>query len=132
MADPAQLTTISWNGTAIPEIESFTGPALGHEVIEVTDLDNTAAQYIAGEVFDAGEVTLNLHFDPDNAVHDAIADDCIAGNSRTVVVTFQNGTAATNTYSLTAFATNVTPAGSTKGALTGSVTLKGTGAITIA
>jgi len=131
MADIAQLTTISWNGTTIPRITSFNGPSMGTPIINVPDLDDTAVEKISSALFDGGQLSLSLNFEADNAVHDAMVDDNIAGTPRTVVLQFQNGTAATSEYSCTAFCTQFTPSGNTGEQLTADVTLDITGAVTI-
>lgn len=132
MADPAQGTVFSWRATTISEIVSFTGPAITRDLIDVANLSSTVRPYIDCGVYDPGEVTLELNFQADTAIHDQLADDCISGTAGALVVTFLNGTAATNTYSCNAIVTAFTPAGSVADKLTGSVTIKGTGAVTIA
>ena len=126
MANVAQGTLISWGATNIPEIASFTGPSLAHETLDVTDLDSTGKDYLPAGVYDMGEIGLELNYDPDNAIHDQLVDDCLAGTPRQVVVTWLNtGTAATTTWTFSAFATGFSPGGSTGDKLT----VTGTGAI---
>jgi len=132
MANVAQGTLISWGATSIPEIASFTGPSLAHEALDVTDLDSVGKDYLPAGVYDMGEIGLELNYDPDNAVHDQLVDDCIAGTPRQVIFTWLNGTAATTTWTFSAFATGFSPGGSTGDKLTASLTLKGTGSVSIA
>jgi len=131
MADIAQLTTISWNGTAIPRITSFNGPGMGTPIINVSDLDDTAVEKISSALFDGGQLSLSLNFEAEDTTHDAMSDDNIAGTSRAVVMTWQNGTNATNTWSCNAFCTQFTPGGSVGEQLTADVTLDVTGVVTI-
>jgi len=132
MADIAQLTTISYAGTAIPRITSFNGPGMGTPIINVADLDDTAVEKISSALFDGGQLSLSLNFEADDTMHNHLNDECIAGNSGAVVITFQNGTSATNTYSFTAFPTNFTPTGNVGEQLTAEVTLDVTGTVLIA
>ncbi len=132
MADIAQGTKFNWGGTDIPEIDSFTGPNITHEALDVTDLDSTGQDYLPAGVYDMGEVGLELNYDPDNAVHTQVVADTIAGTERAVIVTWLNGTSATNTWTFQALPTGFTPAGAQSDKLTSSLTLKGTGVVTVA
>ena len=132
MADVVKGTTFSWNGTAIPKITSFSGPGMATPILDVSDLDDSAKEKISSALFDGGQLTLSLNFEADDTVHDAMVDDCIAGNSQSVVMEFQNGTSATNTYSFTAFVTNFTPSGNTGEQLLAEVTLDITCTVNIA
>ena len=131
MADVAYNTGLSWGGTSIPNVTSFTGPSLSAEAVDVTDLNDTARAYIAANLYDAGEVTLDINFEADNSLHDQMADDLIAGTERAFVVTFQNGTNATTSWSCNALVTAFTPSGNVGEALKASVTLKATGGLNI-
>ena len=130
MADVSQGTTISWAGTTIPCVQSFDGPGMTTPIIDVSDLSDTARNKISSALFDGGQITTNVFFEPDNAVHDAIADAVIAGTSAAIVVTFAD--AGTTTYSFNAFATELTPSGSTGEVLTTSITFDVDGTVTIA
>lgn len=131
MADIAQLTTISWNTTAIPRITSFNGPNMGTPIINVPDLNDTAVEKISSALFDGGQLSMSLNFEADDTTHNAMNDDCIAGTPRAIVLQFQNGTSATNEYSCTAFCTQFTPGGNVGEQLTAEVTLDVTGVVTI-
>jgi len=86
MTVAAKGTVLQLGNGATPEkfltianVVSISGPTISHEVIDVTDLEDDAAQYIASAVMDGGEITLELNFEADDSTHDAVADDVIAG-----------------------------------------------------
>ena len=71
----AQGITIARMGTTafetIPNVVSFQGPGGQAQVIDVTNLSSTAKEKRMG-LRDEGSLSLTLHFDPDNAVHDGL------------------------------------------------------------
>lgn len=58
----------------IPNVVSFQGPGGQAQVIDVTNLSSTAKEKRMG-LRDEGSLSLSLHFDPDNAVHDGLRSD---------------------------------------------------------
>ena len=74
----AQGITIARMGTTafetIPNVVSFQGPGGQAQVIDVTNLSSTAKEKRMG-LRDEGSLSLSLHFDPDNAVHDGLRSD---------------------------------------------------------
>ncbi len=131
MADPAQGTVFKYATSTVPKIESFSGPSFSAPIINVSDLATTCVEKIASGISDGGQLTLELNFEADNAIHDAIADAVIAGSTAACVLTFLNPGATTTTYSFTAFPTEFTPSASTGEALKASVTLDITGEVSI-
>lgn len=57
--------------TKIAQATSLGGPSQENPEIEVTDLDSTAKEYIAGLV-DNGEITAALNFDPATTTHQTL------------------------------------------------------------
>ena len=74
----AQGITIARMGTTafetIPNVVSFQGPGGQAQVIDVTNLSSTAKEKRMG-LRDEGSLSLTLHFDPDNTVHDGLRTD---------------------------------------------------------
>jgi len=62
--------------TAVPEITAITGPTATKAQIDVTDLSSTAKQFLGG-LADFGQMTVEIHYIPGNAVHTAIRNDFI-------------------------------------------------------
>ena len=106
MADKAQGTVISWAATTIPNVQSIGGPAGSNPTVDVSDLSDTARAKISSALFDGGQITVNVHFEPDNAVHQAIIDAVRTGTSGAVVITFADG--GTTVYTVNAFPTEAT------------------------
>lgn len=128
----AQSTDIKWNGTTIPYVTSFTGFGVTHAMLDDTDLSDTLAQRIASGIGDSGEMTLELNWDPNNAVHNALVNDMVAGTSRALILQVPNAAAGTNTWSATSFCSAFTPTGSRGEQLTASVTIEATSTLTLA
>lgn len=129
MADIAQGTVLAWNGTTIPKVTDFSGPGLSHATIDVSDLSQTAMEFIAAGIYDAGELTLSLNFEPDEAVHAALATDLQAGTERVFSITFADG--GSTDYTSNAFCTSFEPSGSVADKLSTAVTIKFTGHMTL-
>ncbi len=130
MGDVAQGTKISWRGTDVAEIVSFTGPAITHEPVDLTDLDDSAMQFKPAGVYDPGEISVELNYDEDLAIHGTLVTDIISGTTGALVITFDNAGAGTGTMSATAFVIGFTPGGSVGDKLTASASWKLSGTLT--
>ena len=129
MADKAQGTTFSYKGTAVGQLTSISGPGISNPTVDVSSLDDVARKKISGGIVDGGQVTLGLTFDADDTMHGLLASDLIAGNSGQAVITWQNGTSATSTWTFTVFPTEMSPVASVGEALTADVTFDVNGTI---
>ena len=129
MADIAQGTKFNWGGTDIPEIDSFTGPGISHEALDVTDLDTVGKDYLPAGVYDMGEVGLELNYDPDNATHVQLLTDLDAETSHNCRVTWPD-VSPSKTWTFPAFVKSFGPSASVDAALTADVTLRLTGIVT--
>jgi len=128
MADTAKGTVLKKVSTAIGKIASINGVSVSATAIETTDLDAAAKTFIAGP-YDAGEVTLELRFEPDDTNHNQILTDLCAGTPAVYHIEWPDATSTD--YQFTAFPTNFSPGAAVDGELTCSVTLKATGAIVV-
>jgi len=130
MADAGQGTTFSWNGQAIGKIGNLSGPSITNPTVAVTDLDSTWQEYISSAVASGEEMSIDINWEPDDATdHQPIIADCIAGTSRTAIITWNSGT--NRTWTFTAFCTTFgDPTASVGESLTASVTFQPSGAIT--
>ena len=129
MAAKAQLTTLLYATTSVGKIQSFSGPSISHPVIDVSSLSDSSRQKIAAGIVDSGQLTFDILFEGDLAIHNHLMDEVIAGNSGACVLTLQ-GLTATSSYSFTAFPTEITPSGSVGEAVQASVTFDITGVVT--
>ena len=123
MADKAQATTLSYDGTAVVRITSISGPSMSNPTVDVSDLDDTIRDKISSCLCDSGQLTLGLNFEADAATHDHLADEVIAGGDGECIIEWQNGTNGTTKWTFTAFPTEFVGTANSGEALTASVTL---------
>jgi predicted secreted protein len=111
----------------IPGIKSFSGPGGSASVIDVTDLQSTAKEKRVG-LQDEGQLTLNINYTPDNAVHMGLRADLAAQTLRNFKMTFTDD--GDTTWSFAAFVTGFPVQGGVDAVVEASVTLEISGAIT--
>ena len=129
MADTAKGTTLAWGTTAVGKIESLSGPSIEHPAVDITDLDDATRELIESGVADIGEVTIEVHFEPDLPIHDQLVDDCIAGTSRVLQIDWSDG--GSTVWSCNAFCTSFEPSAPVGEDLAASITFKCTSTLTI-
>ncbi len=129
-ADPAAGTILKWNGTAITEIVSFTGPNPSVETVEATDLSDSSKEFVNVNVYNPGEVTIELNFDPDGTMENVMLTDFLAFTQRVFQIEWLNGTAATSAWSANAFIISFEPSGAVQDKLSASVGIKLSGTLT--
>ena len=84
--------------TTIKGVEGFQGPTGSKPDIEVTAIDDTATQYVAG-VPDYGNVTFDLFWDPDETTHAQLLSDFqTVGSSRNFKIVCVNTGLAVVTF----------------------------------
>ena len=125
----AKNTVISWGGTTVGQLTSFNGMGVSAETLDVSDLDDTAKQYITSGLYGAAEVSVDAHFDPGLAIHGQCAADVLTGTARVLAVTFPD--AATTDYTANAICTGFTPSGAVGDKLTATITWQPTGTVTL-
>jgi len=117
-------TTVSIGGVAIAEILDVTPPGMSRESIQSSHMGSTIAHdFIPSKLYDGGEVTLEIAFDPNWAVP-------ISAAAQSVVITFPDS--GSSTWTFDAFVTGYEPTDPLEDRMTASLTLKVTGAVTIA
>ena len=125
----ARSTTESGSYTPLAQITNITGPELSRDTIDVSDLSSDWAEFVSA-MADAGEVTLDLVFDPADSNVTQLRED-LENASAGELVFFQI-VWPTPDEDYVQFAALVTKYGSINqphdGALTASATLKISGA----
>ena len=117
--------------TTIAEVIGFSGPTTAANEIEVTTLASTAKEFIAGLV-DNGEVSLEVNAVPKDTQHRQIRADISAGTVRNYLIDFNDKEGAettSTTYEFAAFVKEFPLSAAADDKLSGTVTLRITGAI---
>lgn len=125
--DPTELFT------TIAEVTGFDGPSVEAAEIEVTSLQSTAKEFIAG-LKDNGEISINLNFVPRNAQHKQLIADITSGEKRNYQIDWNDLTGAETSSTLwtfEAFVKGLPVSASPDAALTGTATLRVTGDVTV-
>ena len=138
MADVSQQTFFQIGDGASPEeflnlgeVVGISGPSLSVTALDVTNLADTAKAFIASEVYDGGEITLEVNFEPDTQFHADMIVDMLAFTP--AEVTIQYADAGTTTYTLAAcIITGFEAGASVDEKLSGTFTIKVGGAVSIA
>lgn len=98
-------TTLSWNGTAVADIIKIGDLEISAKPIEVTNLNSTAKEYIAGLV-DVGELKIEGNFYAGDTNGQITLKSAVGSSSGTLLVTFPTATGAS--WTCTAFVTSFT------------------------
>jgi len=114
--------------TAIPEIKTIGGPTGASDLLEATNLDSTAKEYVLG-LADSGEIRLGMNWDPTNAVHVNLYTDWQNRTKRNFQIIFSDTGAALMAFA--AFVQNYEISGGVNAIVEASITLKITGAVTL-
>lgn len=113
-------------------VVSIQGPGISNDVLDATELASTGGwrEKIAG-LKDGGDLTLELHYVPDNAAHGDAGDGLLATLVAGTAYNFQISWPDTSTtlFQFAAIVSNFTPSAPFDGKLTSSVTLSITGAV---
>lgn len=113
--------------TTIALVKDIKGPGRSLGTEETTHQASTSAEYVAG-VPDAGEISFDMDYDPSDTQQQGLVTDMTGRTLRNFKVIFPDAGAAE--YAFAAFVTKFETDMKVKGALTASVTLKISGAIT--
>jgi predicted secreted protein len=112
----------------VAEVKDIKGWSASLSTEDTTHQGSTAAEFVAG-VLDYGEVSFDVNFDPAGVSHDKLFDDMVAKTKRNFKLVMTDSGAAE--YSFSAFITKFELDMKVKGALTASITLKISGAVTL-
>ena len=118
-------TTVSFNAVAIAEVLDVTPPAMSRESVQSSHMGTTVAHtFLPTKLYDGGEVTLEIAFDPKLTTAFTNVD------AQEVIITFPDS--AGTTWTFQAFITGYEPADPLEDRMTATLTLKVTGEIVIA
>jgi hypothetical protein len=117
-------TTVTFNSIALAEILDVTPPGMSRESVQSSHMGTvTAHTHLPTKLYDGGELTLEIAFDPKLVMPFA---DTVAA----CVILFPDSAASTWTFD--AFVTGYEPADPLEDRMTATITLKVTGVITVA
>lgn len=113
------------------EVRDISGPGLSMDAIESTSHTTTGGfrDRVAG-LLDAGEVSFDINWDPNNVTHEALRADMLARVRRNFQVVFPSS--PTETWNFAALITSYEIGAPVDGILTASITLTMLGAPTFA
>ncbi|WP_254510420.1 phage tail tube protein [Anatilimnocola floriformis] len=122
-------TTIKMGSDVTAQVLSISGPAFSLSAIDATNLASTWKEYVPG-IHDIGELTFEIQYNAGETTHAGLTTAHIAKTVSTWTLTFTDTGAAT--WAFSGFITGFEPGGMEEdGIVTASVTVQGTGAITI-
>jgi len=113
--------------TSFGEVLSIGGPNLSRPMIETTNMDSTAREYIAGGFYDAGTVDIELQYDPGNTGHDAMTSAITAGTEHSFKITWSD----TSTASFDGFVESFSVTAEMEDRLTASMSIRTNGTLTL-
>jgi predicted secreted protein len=128
-------TLLKRDGTAVAQVQSISGPGLTLDTEDVTSHDSTGGwEEVVATILRSGEVSLDIVYDPAAATHKYAAGgllhDLVSRTAVSYTLVFSD--TANTTWTFSAFVTGFEPSAPHDGALTAAVTLKLTGAPTLA
>lgn len=118
--------------TTIGQVRNISGPSFSLDTSDVTTHDSAGGwrEFVA-TLLDAGEITLEIVWDPDLATHISLRQDLVARlSSRNFKIIFPDATSTT--WTIPASVTAYQPEAPVDGELSASITLKLTGQPTLA
>ena len=117
-------TTVSIGGSALAEVLDITPPGMSRESIQSSHMGTLVAHtFSPSKLYDGGEADFELAFEPNWAVP-------ISAAAQSVVITFPDS--GSSTWTFDAFVTGYEPTDPLEDRMTATLTLKVTGAVTIA
>lgn len=125
-------TLLKRNGTTIADVKDISGPNFSRGTIDCTSHSSASGwkEFVTG-MKENGEVSFSINFDPTAATHaynTGLLDDFIDGTLQTFTLTFPDSTV----WSFTAYVTAFGVTEPVEGVLGANVTLKLSGAPTLA
>lgn len=128
----SQTTTFTYDGTAIGDVVSLSAPSITVATIDTTNIASIYRTFLGGTI-DSGEMSLELMYDPNEAGSAKLeaaweATAATAPQAKECVITFSDG----SSYTFQAILTGMQASAAIDAVITCSVSLKVTGAITVA
>ena len=128
----ANTTTFSYDGTNIADVVSISAPSVTVATIDSTSMADVYRTFLGGTI-DSGEMSLEVQYDPNEtgyakleAVWEATAS--VAPVAKACVITFSDS----STYTFNAIRVGMQVSAQNDSVVTASISLKVTGAITVA
>jgi hypothetical protein len=119
-------TILKHGSVTVAQRVSIGGPSMSVGSVEKTNLDSTAKEYRPG-LFDMGELSLSLQYDPKDSSHQGITTSMTTKAVETWTVQWVDG----STLSGSGFVTAFNPGGmEVEGNVSADVTIKYTGVVT--
>lgn len=124
-------TVLTIGGATVVQVRDISGPSLALDTEDVTTHDSTGGwEEHVGTILRSGEVSFEIEYDPVAATHAALLTTMTSRTAAACTIVMPD--AGATTFSFSAFVTGFEPGMPHDGALTASVTLKPTGAVTTA
>lgn len=117
-----------FTGGTVPGVVSINGPSGSATVIDASDLSSTAREKVMG-LMDEGQVTLEVQYMPDNAVHEQLRLARAAKSLQAFRITFTD-TAPATTFTFNAYVTGFAVTVGVDQLVMVSVTIEITGTVT--
>jgi predicted secreted protein len=114
--------------TTIAEVKTISGPSFEAEEIDVTNHDSTGdfREFIRG-LIDPGEITFEINYQPDDALHQQLFDDLAAGTKRNYKMLFDQMTPTKYQMDFEAFIRSMPITAPVDNVLSANVTVRVTG-----
>ena len=127
------LTKGSYPGTEVAQVTNISGLNVSLDTTDVTEHDGTGWEEHVATILRSGTVTIDIVYDPKEATHKNAVGGLIYDLANRVLGTWNIvfPTSPVKYISFSAFVTGFTPSAPVDGALTASVTLKPSGAVTL-
>ena len=127
-------TTLHYDdsGTADPsdalgEIVSIGGPNLTRPMIESTNMDSSAREFIAGGFYDVGTIDVEIQYNPGDTAQDAMTTALTAGTQKAFKITWSDTSKAV----FEGFVESFSVTAEMEDRLTASMSIRTTGTVTI-
>lgn len=127
------LTRGAYPGTEVAQVTNISGLNATLDTVDVTEHDGTGWEEHVATILRSGTVTIDIVYDPNDATHKNASGGLIYDLVNRVLGTWNIvfPTTPVAYASFSAYVTGFTPSAPVDGALTASVTLKPTGAVTL-
>lgn len=127
------LTKGAYPGTEVAQVTNISGPSISLDTVDVTEHDGAGWEEVVATILRSGTVTIDIVYDPSAATHKnatgGLLYELVQRTSGVWNIVFP--TTPVKYITFNAFVTGFTPGAPVEGALTASVTLKPTGAVTL-
>lgn len=120
-------TTTADPTNAVGEVVSIGGPNLSRPMIESTNMDSTAREFISGGFYDVGTIDVEIQYNPGTTAQDAMTTALTAGTQHAFKITWSDTSKAV----FEGFVESFSVTAEMEDRLTASMSIRTTGAVTI-